>query len=900
MTPLPRSVALVLTAALAAGALTGAAGAATAGTPAAADAAVLAGTPATATATAPALDHRDAYSETVVTALPATGGQTPREGRAHHHSELTPTGRFVRAGDVLTFTVTEADVAVGFAIAATGAYADLNRGATGTRTPTATTLAAGTSRVTAASDGLVYLRAVGSGSARVRVSGGAPQPVFQLGSTTRADLDAQMAQWPGSRFVLFLSQRFIAEFQRDEVVAVRKSSSWDPAATFAYWDRSADLVAEAHGLDPAAAGVARSAGNRIRTVNPDTGTAWATAGAGALMFQKSSGAGQRVLGAAPGSSQWGLWHEIGHTYQNAAYRWSGMTEVQVNLYASHVQRRLGHASRYTSSLEAVRKAKALFATPVEQRASSGMAHELMFEQLGRAFGDAFYPRLNQAYRVAAATGSTPTDDTRRQQQLIRTASAVSGYDLSEFFRQWGVPADAATLAEVGPLPDLPQPIWTTFEATSMPLVRDLPPYVLPVGTVDPAGLPTVSLGWTTAPEDWRDRVRDVGSLDGSTPATVRDAGTTTSAGSARMWVRLDNALGVTEVLTTALPFGRGTGLTLRGIHDQESVHLTVAPDTGRWDARTNGTWVHDSFGAQKYLSVELRSPDGTTLASGAANGNQTARSLTDALHGQPFEDGQYLLVHHREPQRLDAYSAGAALARTGDRDQAFRVEGGVLQRIPTDQAATPPVLSVEPGVDAAVVSVTMSASVFERASRHVVRHGSTYAFEIYRGTAPYGLVTRSAAGDTVTVSRVLPARTGDEVSLHRVSGRPGQSSTHATRIQALTVSTTEPTAEQVGGVLGVTASPGTLALRLTPEAFASTTRYVVVVNGTYQLETVSGSAYYASRSTRDGVTTVSRSVPALAAGDVVEVRIASSLPGTSTSGRTVHTHTVTADEVPVG
>jgi hypothetical protein len=897
MPPLARPLTLVLTAAVLAGALPSTAAAA-APTTAIAAPLTAAPLPAAAGASQPRLDHRDAWSETDVTALPAAGRQALLEGRFYQHSDLTPTGRFVRAGDTVTFDVSGA-APVEYAIAASGVFADLNGGTSGARVPTSTPLPVGSTRVTAASDGLVYLRSVGAGdSARVRVTGGAPQPVFQLGATTDAAFADQLTRWSGSRFVLLLGDRVIGEFQRSEVDAARTAPSWDAAGTVASWDRAADLVAEAHGMDPAATGVARPAGHRIRMVNPDTGPAWGSASHGAIMFQTSSGAGQQVLGALRDPNQWGLWHEIGHTYQNRAYRWDGMAEVQVNLYSSYVQRRLGIATRYTPTQDAVQKARALFTQPVEQRASSGASHELMLEQLGRAFGDAFYPRVNQEYRVLAATGGdVPREHDEKVQQFIRTASQVAGHDLSDFFRQWGLPADAATRTAVTPLPDLPQPIWTVLDPTAMPLVHDVPAYVLPTGRLDGAGLPGVASGWSTLPVGWRDRVRDVGSADGSTPARFVDSGVLTGGGHGALWVRLVNDAGVHEVLTAPLAVDRGNGLTFRGFDDAEVLHVDLATDTGTWAVRSAGGLTHELLPGEQYIGVELIGADGVPIASGTATGDRSSRTIAEALHGVPAEDGQYLRVHHREPHRLDVYVDGSAQTRATARDQVLRVDGGRLQPVAPDQVATPPVLTVQPGLGSTIATLTMSASVFEKASRHVVRHGGAYAFEIHRGSAYYASTARSADGTTVTVTAMLPAGTGD-VSLHRVAGTPGGPTTDATLVSTHPAVTAEPTAAQRDGVHGVYVAPGTLGLRMSGTAYTSTTRHLVYVNGTFVFEVHAGKQYGARRTASGGITVVEAALPQLSPHDVVEVRLASGQPGDPRYGVAVHTYTVTPADLP--
>ena len=664
-------------------------------------------------------------------------------------------------------------------------------------------------------------------------------------------------------------------------------------------DRAADLIAAVHGMDPAASGVARPAGHRIRIVNPDTGVGLASATQGVITFQVSTGAGQRLLTILDAPNQWVLWHEIAHTYQNRAYRWEGMAEVQGNLYASHAQRALGLPTRYTPAHATVKEAQALFARPVEERAASGASHELMFEQLAHAFGSAFYPRLNQEYRVLGATVGTALDeDDHKIQQFIRIASRTSGHDLSEFFRQWGLAADATTLEAVRPLADLPHPIWTELDPAAMPLVRDTPAYVLPTGTLDGAGLPDVTSGWSTLPAGWRDRVRGVGSIDGTTPARTGAAGVLTGSTSGHLWVELVSDSGVREVLTAPLVVGRGSSLAFRGIYDRTPLTVALAADTSTWAVMFTEFATHDTFGDQRFLGVELVGADGLVIASASAAGNESGRAIARALHGLPAEDGQYLRVFHGEPRRLDLYVDGTAQARATTPDQAFRVAGGQLHRVAADAVAAPPVRPAVPGLNATTATLTMSASVYENASRHVVRHGGAYAFEIHRGTASYGRVTYSPAGDTVTVTRFLPAGKGD-LSLHRVAGAPGDPAGGGTLVSTHPTVTTQPTSAQLRGVLGVDVTPSTVTLRLSGDALASDVRHLVFVNGTYVVGTHQGKHYGSQRTTTGSTVRFTATVPRLSAHDVVEVRLASGLPGDPQYGVTAHTYRITPADIPI-
>ncbi len=44
-------------------------------------------------------------------------------------------------------------------------------------------------------------------------------------------------------------------------------------------------------------------------------------------------------------NQWGMWHEIGHTYQMERMDWHDMVEVTVNIYSLRAQKAFGQRRR---------------------------------------------------------------------------------------------------------------------------------------------------------------------------------------------------------------------------------------------------------------------------------------------------------------------------------------------------------------------------------------------------------------------------------------------------------------------------------------------------------------------------------------------------------------------------
>jgi len=82
---------------------------------------------------------------------------------------------------------------------------------------------------------------------------------------------------------------------------------------------------------------------------------------------------------------------------------------------------------------------------------------VMFEQLRLAFGNSFWPNLHKLVRVERPYASDYTDEVLRLRNLVVLSSQTAGYDLSDFFRAWGVPVDAEAIARIGALHLTPPP-----------------------------------------------------------------------------------------------------------------------------------------------------------------------------------------------------------------------------------------------------------------------------------------------------------------------------------------------------------------------------------------------------------------------------------------------------------
>ncbi|POY38600.1 hypothetical protein C3K47_04180 [Solitalea longa] len=158
-----------------------------------------------------------------------------------------------------------------------------------------------------------------------------------------------------------------------------------------------------------------------------------------------------------GTDGWGPWHEIGHLHQQHAWRWSALGEVTVNIYSLAVQRSFTPGENRLVAEKSWNLAATYLALPEADKdfnaytngkdalgndiyvAKSPLkdvfARLCMFEQLRKAYGDKFYPDLHKWFRKYKV-GMRDDDD--RIKYFMMAACKVSGKDLTDFFKKWGL------------------------------------------------------------------------------------------------------------------------------------------------------------------------------------------------------------------------------------------------------------------------------------------------------------------------------------------------------------------------------------------------------------------------------------------------------------------------------
>ncbi|MBL2346319.1 hypothetical protein ELJ07_29555, partial [Klebsiella pneumoniae] len=162
---------------------------------------------------------------------------------------------------------------------------------------------------------------------------------------------------------------------------------------------------------------------------------------------------------------WGPWHEVGHFHQQEPWKWSKVREVTVNIYSLAVQKALGNQlemdEHYKNSFEYLEKPKA-------ERFIDDINPLTMFWQLNVVYGEHFYPRLHQAYRLLPQS-EMPHSDEEKKQLFIYMTSKVAGQNLIPFFEEWGLTPndDIREKIEKSKLPKLEKEIWKATDSNDI-------------------------------------------------------------------------------------------------------------------------------------------------------------------------------------------------------------------------------------------------------------------------------------------------------------------------------------------------------------------------------------------------------------------------------------------------
>lgn len=330
----------------------------------------------------------------------------------------------------------------------------------------------GRNEFVASRNGLLYFEYLDSGfNEKPRTSidvtvreGGRPVPFYIEGATTLAQWRAMLQRYADAPLIEMVGARTMLTVAR---AMYDRAGDADPAALLGYVERIMGYHDALSGLDGSDA-LDMPSPLRVHFVqdtistHADLQNAYLYATYYMIGLPMNSAAETVLQPAKP--DEWGLWHELGHMYQQWDWTWPGVTETTVNIYSLHALQSLGtpmpspllqvvdpRGRKNRLDLAALYLAQptrdflddASFPVPSEAL----WIRLVMYEQLRRALGDGFYARLHQYYRRHPLTEDGGGERAEVQAFVLR-ACIVAKLDLTDFFSRWGLPVDVRTKAAV--------------------------------------------------------------------------------------------------------------------------------------------------------------------------------------------------------------------------------------------------------------------------------------------------------------------------------------------------------------------------------------------------------------------------------------------------------------------
>lgn len=381
--------------------------------------------------------------------------------------DYQPSGLWVRRGERFSVQVTDLDpnyklsTMIGFK----PMWSKVNR-------TQENELREGANTVTAANDGIlsfIFVKRNGFDTdpveVQVKVTGGKAIPLYVIGQTEDADWEAAIRKMDDTYVQIVSDKALVTLPSRDYKLFPIE----DVEATFETIHRMIDLDDELAGFDDSSPENMRTR-NRINylvdvyTPRPESDKYYAYASEYFIGMKRDNfTALTRDLG-----TEWGYWHETGHTYQQRSWMFSAIVEVQVNMFSLYVQEKFGLPSKLrdkesSNTVSSFEMARRYIADPnknymVINPANYGefFTKLVMFHQLKSVYGWNAFTRLQKEFRKKPMTYDPKITDAEKANQFVYMMCFVTRNDLVPFFRKWGLNIDAATTQKIAamrlPLP----------------------------------------------------------------------------------------------------------------------------------------------------------------------------------------------------------------------------------------------------------------------------------------------------------------------------------------------------------------------------------------------------------------------------------------------------------------
>ncbi|MFK4424754.1 MULTISPECIES: putative mucin/carbohydrate-binding domain-containing protein [Bacillus] len=482
-------------------------------------------------------------------------------------------------------------------------------------------------------------------------NGGSHFPLFILGKHTKKDWDEMLKKYKDPYAVELKGERSLITTTYDSVQKYMKNT--DPTELMKLHDKIIRLENAVAGLSEDGVGVAKSPTHYVQFVEKRKPAE------GNFMFATNYHTGyiptamNRVLDLEVLEKDgWGPWHEVGHLHQQEPWKWSKVREVTVNIYSLAVQKALGNQlemdEHYKESFEYLERPKA-------ERVIDEINPLTMFWQLNVVYGEHFYPRLHQAYRLLPQS-EMPNSDEEKKQLFIYMTSKVAGQNLIPFFEEWGLTPNDDTREKIEKLnlPKLEKEIWKATDSNDI-RERQVEPYKVPYG--EPANEVQNLLVGTDSDENEASKL--VQNLGENVKVTGKIIWPKLENGKQEVLVEIEDEKGNKNSIPVQVNGVYGDSIIFQGLSNEVMSTVMLRHNEKKINVNFTNNKIHYRFEKEEYMGLTVYDRNGIEKKSVSAEGQENGKRFALELNGLDFEYGDVVKVFHAEPDRLKWYQNNA-------------------------------------------------------------------------------------------------------------------------------------------------------------------------------------------------------------------------------------------------
>ncbi|PGB80225.1 wall-associated protein [Bacillus wiedmannii] len=477
--------------------------------------------------------------------------------------------------------------------------------------------------------------------------GGSHFPLFILGKHTKKDWDEMLKKYKDPYAVELKGERSLVTASPSSIQKFMKNTS--PIELMKLHDKIIRIENAVAGLSEDGIGLAKSPIHYVQFVEKRKPAE------DDFMFATNYHTGyipsamNRVLDIEVLEKDgWGPWHEVGHLHQQSPWDWDAIGEVTVNIYSLMVQKALGNELEmdgyYKKSFEYLEK-------PIEERIIDEFDPLTMFWQLNVVYGEHFYPRLHQAYRMLPKE-ELPTSDEEKKQMFVYMTSKVAGQNLVPFFKEWGLTPSDETREKIEKLnlPKLEKEIWKATDSNDI-REKQVEPYKVPYG--EPANEVQNLVVGTNFDEEQAGKL--VQNLGENVKVTGKIIWSKLESGKQEVLVEIEDEKGNGNLITVPVNAVYGDSMIFQGISNDVMSTVELRHNEKKLHVAFISNEIHYLFDKEKYIGLTVYDQNGIEKKSVSAEGQESGKRFAMELNGLNFEYGDVVKVFHAEPSRLKWY-----------------------------------------------------------------------------------------------------------------------------------------------------------------------------------------------------------------------------------------------------